>query len=375
MAVHRRAGQPGGLADDDRQAARRRPLPPGRASAHQGRRARARPRQGGARRARPRRPGRPHRGRRPPAGLPVLPPVADAGVAGRADATAGGWADHRRDRARLPRLGVRHGPADLTGQEDAHRGPCGVRDADGVGAHAAPRRRHGRDLPDLQRGLHRHRRGGLDASRPGPGGDPAGAPPGSPRARRAGGARPAGAAGAPGVADGGPDRRGRHAGPARGAGPHPVGPAARAPRPGGPAHGRGPRGRREAGRQVLPAGPDRRAARPRRTQRGHRLAPHRDAVRRPRRCRPRTGRGGQPGRRPRTRVRVGGRPRRAGPAGRRGARRLGDSALVPSVRGDLLERAGRYAEAAGAFTEAASRTRNDGERALLLGRASRAQRG
>ena len=54
---------------------------------------------------------------------------------------------------------------------------------------------------------------------------------------------------------------------------------------------------------------------------------------------------------------------------------LGDSALVPSVRGDLLERAGRYAEAAGAFTEAASRTRNDGERALLLGRASRAQRG
>ena len=34
---------------------------------------------------------------------------------------------------------------------------------------------------------------------------------------------------------------------------------------------------------------------------------------------------------------------------------LGDSPLVPSVRGDLLERAGRHAEAAAAFTEAAAR--------------------
>lgn len=51
---------------------------------------------------------------------------------------------------------------------------------------------------------------------------------------------------------------------------------------------------------------------------------------------------------------------------------LGDSPLVPSVRGDLLQRAGRYAEAVAAFTEAASRTRNEGERALLLGRAAHA---
>ena len=48
---------------------------------------------------------------------------------------------------------------------------------------------------------------------------------------------------------------------------------------------------------------------------------------------------------------------------------LGDSPLVPSVRGDLLERAGRHADAAAAFREAAGRTRNDGERAVLLRRA------
>jgi predicted RNA polymerase sigma factor len=48
---------------------------------------------------------------------------------------------------------------------------------------------------------------------------------------------------------------------------------------------------------------------------------------------------------------------------------LGDSPLVPSVRGDLLERAGLHADAAQAFSEAAARTRNEGERALLLRRA------
>ncbi|HEY6933314.1 MAG TPA: sigma-70 family RNA polymerase sigma factor [Marmoricola sp.] len=48
---------------------------------------------------------------------------------------------------------------------------------------------------------------------------------------------------------------------------------------------------------------------------------------------------------------------------------LGDSPLVPSVRGDLLERAGLHAQAAEAFTEAAGRTRNGSERAVLQGRA------
>jgi len=54
---------------------------------------------------------------------------------------------------------------------------------------------------------------------------------------------------------------------------------------------------------------------------------------------------------------------------------LGDSPLVPSVRGDLLERAGRHAQARVAFTEAAARTRNESERALLLRRAEHQDRG
>jgi predicted RNA polymerase sigma factor len=48
---------------------------------------------------------------------------------------------------------------------------------------------------------------------------------------------------------------------------------------------------------------------------------------------------------------------------------LGDSPLVPSVRGDLLERAGQHPQASKAFTEAAARTRNASERAVLHRRA------
>ena len=48
---------------------------------------------------------------------------------------------------------------------------------------------------------------------------------------------------------------------------------------------------------------------------------------------------------------------------------LGDSHLVPSVRGDLLEHAGLHAAAADAFAEAARRTRNSGERDVLRRRA------
>jgi RNA polymerase sigma factor (sigma-70 family) len=48
---------------------------------------------------------------------------------------------------------------------------------------------------------------------------------------------------------------------------------------------------------------------------------------------------------------------------------LGPSHLLPSVRGDLLDRAGRREEAAAAFREAAGLTRNASERALLQGRA------
>ncbi len=48
---------------------------------------------------------------------------------------------------------------------------------------------------------------------------------------------------------------------------------------------------------------------------------------------------------------------------------LGDSPLLPSVRGDLLERAGLNAQAGEAFTEAAARTSNESERAVLQRRA------
>ncbi|MEO6585601.1 MAG: sigma-70 family RNA polymerase sigma factor [Knoellia sp.] len=48
---------------------------------------------------------------------------------------------------------------------------------------------------------------------------------------------------------------------------------------------------------------------------------------------------------------------------------LGHSALLPSVRGDLLDRAGRSSEAAAAFALAASRSRNEAERTLLKRRA------
>jgi RNA polymerase sigma factor (sigma-70 family) len=53
---------------------------------------------------------------------------------------------------------------------------------------------------------------------------------------------------------------------------------------------------------------------------------------------------------------------------------LGGSAQLPSVRGDLLERAGRHAEAAAAFTEAAGRARNEVERGVL-GRRAEENRG
>jgi RNA polymerase sigma factor (sigma-70 family) len=49
---------------------------------------------------------------------------------------------------------------------------------------------------------------------------------------------------------------------------------------------------------------------------------------------------------------------------------LGSTPLVASVRGDLLEGGGRHAEAARAFDEAATRSGNDGERAILVRRAA-----
>ncbi len=48
---------------------------------------------------------------------------------------------------------------------------------------------------------------------------------------------------------------------------------------------------------------------------------------------------------------------------------LGDSPLLPSVRGDLLEQAGLSVQARRAFVEAASRTANESERIVLQRRA------
>jgi RNA polymerase sigma factor (sigma-70 family) len=53
-----------------------------------------------------------------------------------------------------------------------------------------------------------------------------------------------------------------------------------------------------------------------------------------------------------------------------GERALAHGHLLPSVRGELLARLGRDAEARAAFAEAAERTRNERERAVLLARAA-----
>ena len=50
--------------------------------------------------------------------------------------------------------------------------------------------------------------------------------------------------------------------------------------------------------------------------------------------------------------------------------RLADYHLLPSVRGSLLEKLGRFEEARMEFTRAAGLTRNARERTLLLGRAA-----
>ena len=54
---------------------------------------------------------------------------------------------------------------------------------------------------------------------------------------------------------------------------------------------------------------------------------------------------------------------------------FGDSPLLSSVRGDLLERAGQHEQAGQAFAEAAARSRNESERALLRRRAELNRRG
>ena len=53
---------------------------------------------------------------------------------------------------------------------------------------------------------------------------------------------------------------------------------------------------------------------------------------------------------------------------------LKDYQFLPAVRGDLLEKLGRFDEARDEFERAASLTRNAAERDLLLHRATKAER-
>ena len=244
LAARRRTRQPRRLADDGRQAPGRRHVPPRRAAPPGG--GPARPRPFGGVHGRAGRPGRPRRGRRAAADVLDLPPGADAGVAGRADAAVGRRADDRGDRAGLPGQGHRRRAAHLARQEDAGRGRRGVGDADRARADRASGRRDGRDLPGLQRGVRRHGRLVVDAHRPLPRGAPALADAGGAGAVRRGGARPAGPARAPGLALPRPHHAIRGAGPARGPGPRPLGPPADPARPG--------RARPRRGHRVSPSG-------------------------------------------------------------------------------------------------------------------------
>ena len=83
--------------------------------------------------------------------------------------------------------------------------------------------------------------------------------------------------------------------------------------------------------------------------------------------RTRAGRRGQPGRRPRPGARCPGRSRRA--RCRRSRRRSVTHRWCPACAATCSSGPGRHADAAAAFTEAASRTRNEGERRVLRRRA------
>ena len=222
-------------------------------------------------------------------------------------------------------------------------------------------------LPDLQRGLLGDGRRRLDAAGADRGGAAARAHPGRPRAGRAGGARARRADGDPGLAPGGADRPGRRADPPRRPGSPPLGPAADPPRAGGA------RARRVA--SAAPVGPYYLQAA---IAACHARAS--DAPRRPTGC-------GSPRSTRRSRG-VAGSPvvelNRAVAVGMAFGPELGLQSvdalaaegaldgyhLLPSVRGDLLAKLGRWAEAQAEFERAAAMTQNSRERELLLARAA-----
>src|SRR5262249_20380381 len=161
LAPRRRPRQPGCLVDDGRAEPGNRPDPP---------RPDPRPQDGAACRARAWRAGGggrdPRRATEPD--LRVLPPRAHDRRAGRAHIALARRADHRGDRAGLPRPGADDGPAAGTCEaEDPRRGDPVPRPARPPAARAATGGARDR-LPDLQRGLWPAAAGG--AMR---GGDPA----------------------------------------------------------------------------------------------------------------------------------------------------------------------------------------------------------
>ena len=236
----------------------------------------------------------------------------------------------------------------------------------------APRRRDGGDLPDLQRGLHRHRRRRLDAPRPGAARRSGSRgcwprwPPTSPRCsgcRRCWRSR---ARGWPPALD---ERR--RAGAAGGPGPDAVGPAADPARHWPPCSGPScsPRAARRSGStSCRPRSPRSTPARERAEDTDWRRIAALYDVLAERRAGP--GRRGQPGRRARPGVRPGrraGRARRAGPRARSAARRS-----CRACAATCSARLGRREEARAELATAPPRwPRNERTRALTGARPPR----
>ena len=109
----------------------------------------------------------PRRGRRraPGAAVHVLPSRARARGAGGVDAAGRRRPDRRRDRARVPGARRHDVAAPRAGQAQDPRRRDLVRAAGRRGAARPPRRGARGHLPDLQRGLRRHRRRGSVADR------------------------------------------------------------------------------------------------------------------------------------------------------------------------------------------------------------------
>ena len=169
---------------------------------------------------------------------------------GRAHAAAARRADHRGDRPPVPRARADGGATAGAGQEQDPEGADPLPRAAGRRPARPAARRAGGALSDLHRRAHGHVGRRVGPRRPVRRGDPAGPPAGRADARRAGGARPARADAARRVAPRGADGAGRFAGPARRAGPQPLGrrpgragprprPALPAPRPARPVPGAG----------------------------------------------------------------------------------------------------------------------------------------